>query len=219
MTDAINITIPAAYIDAALCAVSKEETRYYLCGVFIDGRGFIASTNGHIAFAARCPAATAFAGVVPSYAPAGAAGGGIIVPHTAIAAVAKGKDDQYHITRDAQGLYWLARGAMRTHFTPIDGTYPDWQRVVPEQPAELTAAHYQPQYIKALGDMAKALRDGKKDSASLFHINQAGEGPALVTFPAPDATDGALRTDCCAVIMPMRTKGEGAFDSAAFLAS
>ena len=50
---AINIAVPATFIDAALCAVSKEETRYYLKGVFIDARGFIAATNGHIAFAAR----------------------------------------------------------------------------------------------------------------------------------------------------------------------
>jgi hypothetical protein len=39
MNTAISITIDAAFIDAAICAVSKEETRYYLKGVFIHSRG------------------------------------------------------------------------------------------------------------------------------------------------------------------------------------
>jgi hypothetical protein len=50
----ITVTAQAEFIEAALCAVSKEETRYYLKGVFLDARGFIAATNGHMAFAARC---------------------------------------------------------------------------------------------------------------------------------------------------------------------
>lgn len=215
MTDAITITVPAAYIDAALCAVSKEETRYYLCGVFIDARGFIASTNGHMAFAARCADAFKLAEVRPAYDTHCDSLPGVIVPHSAILAVAKGKDSYVTVERDANGLWWLQRGAMRTHFAPVDGSFPDWARIIPHAPETLTAAHYQPQYIKALGDMAKALRDGKKDSASLFHIHQAGEGPALVTFPHVD--EDAPRADCCAVIMPMRSKTAGRFDTDTFL--
>ena len=56
----------------------------------------------------------------------------------------------------------------------------------------------------------------------MFHIHQAGEGPALVTFPRKvTSTADAVgpRTDCCAVIMPMRAyKGaQERFDTAAFL--
>ena len=51
--------------------------------------------------------------------------------------------------------------------------------------------------------MAKALNDGKKDSATAFRLHQAGENPALVTFRNGD---GDTRTDCVAVLMPMRTK-------------
>lgn len=215
MTDAISITIFADHIDAAMCAVSKEETRYYLCGVFIDARGFIASTNGHMAFAARCTDAFKLAEVRPAYDTHCDSLPGIIVPHSALLAVAKGKDSYVTVERDANGLWWLQRGAMRTHFDPVDGSFPDWTRIIPQAPETLTAAHYQPQYIKALGDMAKALRDGKKDSASLFHINQAGEGPALVTFPHID--EDAPRSDCCAVIVPMRNKTAGRFDTDTFL--
>lgn len=214
---AINLTIPAAYLDAALCAVSKEETRYYLRGVFLDARGYIAATNGHIAFAAVYPDAAALADVafdLPGSLP------GVILPETALKTVAKGKGATVTVERDANGLWWLERGAIRTHFTPIDGSFPDWTRIIPETPETETAAHYQPQYVAAMGAMAVALRDGKKGNACLYHIHQAGEGPALVTFPRECKTladKPGARLDCCAVLMPMRATDHSGFDRAAFL--
>lgn len=209
-TTVINIAVPTAFIDAALCAVSKEETRYYLKGVFIDARGFIAATNGHMAFAARCNDAFKLQGVQPEHCTD--ALGGVIVPDTALVqankAAGRAKGLCYVFERDAQGLWWILYGNARVHFEPVDGTFPDWTRIVPTAPDTLTPAHYQPQYISKLGDMAKALRDGKKDAASQFRIHQAGENPALVTFPRQvdsiKDTPGP-RTDCLAVLMPMRT--------------
>lgn len=211
-TTVINIAVPAAFIDAALCAVSKEETRYYLKGVFIDARGFIAATNGHMAFAARCNDAFKLQGVQPERLAGTDALAGVIVPDTALVqankAAGRAKGLCYVFERDAQGLWWILYGNARVHFAPVDGTFPDWTRIVPTAPDTLTPAHYQPQYISKLGDMAKALRDGKKDAASQFRIHQAGENPALVTFPRQvdsiKDTPGP-RTDCLAVLMPMRT--------------
>ena len=87
---AINIAVPAAFTDAALCAVSKEETRYYLKGVFLDARGFIAATNGHIAFAARCNDAFKLQDVKPAH--CADALPGVIVPDTALRHAAKPLD-------------------------------------------------------------------------------------------------------------------------------
>lgn len=220
---AISITIASEYIDAAMAAVSKEETRHYLKGVFIDARGYIAATNGHIAFAARCIEACAFA---ETFAPGCGTQGlaGVLVPDAAIAQAAKGKGPYYTIERDAGGLYWLQRGAVRVHFVPVDGNFPDWQRIVPDAPDAETAAHYQPQYVGAMGKMAQALRGGKKDAACLYHIHQAGEAPALVTFPreVTSLSDAVgPRMDCCAVIMPVRAyKGaQETFNRAAFLSA
>lgn len=214
---ALSMTFDAGHINAALCAVSKEETRYYLRGVFIDARGFIAATNGHIAFAARATDALRLASVEPIL-PGGVPG--IIVPTEALTQAAKGKGATYVIERDAGGLYWLQCGAVRVHFKPIDGSFPEWQRIIPEAPETENAAHYDPAYIAALGNMAKALRNGKKGEASLFHIHQSGENPALVTFPK-ELTDRACkpgaRTDCCAVLMPMRATDHSGFDRNAFL--
>jgi len=221
MTDAISITVNAAHMDAALCAVSKEETRYYLQGVFIDARGFVASTNGHMAFAAHCRDAIKLADsavVLPGSLP------GVIVPHAAltqaIKAAGKSKGLCMVFERDDAGLWWITYGNARVHFAPIDGTFPDWARIIPQMPDALTAAHYQPLYIAALGNMAKALRSGKKGDASAFHLHQNAGNPALVTFPAVRTTrdDPAVdRTDCCAVLMPYRNDGGAGFNTDAFL--
>jgi DNA polymerase-3 subunit beta len=219
MTDTNQISIPAAFIDAAMCAVSKEETRYYLKGVFLDARGFIAATNGHMAFAARCNDAYKLAGVMPTY-PSDALPG-VIVPSDAIRqagkAAGRSKGLCYVVERDAQGLWWILYGNARIHFAPVDGSFPDWARIIPIAPVDLVAAHFNPLYIGKLGDMAKALRDGKKDAASLFKLHQNGENPALVTFASEDGL--GQRTDCCGVLMPMREKGESAFDRDAFIAA
>ena len=213
--NAISITIASEYIDAAMAAVSKEETRYYLKGVFIDARGYIAATNGHIAFAARCAEACAFAETFITVGGSNALAG-VLVPDTAITQAAKGKGPYYTIDRDAGGLYWLQRGAVRVHFVPVDGSFPDWTRIIPETPDALVAAHYDLKYVTAMGKMAQALGGGKKDAASAFKIHQNGENPGLVTF----ASDGGgIHTQCCAIIMPMRYKAEGTFDRSAFLAA
>lgn len=197
----ISITIPAEYIDAAMACVSKEETRYYLRGVFIDGRGYIAATNGHMAFAANWTPAAQFADVTGCTYDKNALAG-IIVPHDAVTQASKGKGAYYDVERDANGLFWLSKGAVKVHFTPVDGNFPGWDRIVPELPETETPAHYQPHLIAALGKMAIALGDGKKGNANRYRIAQAGSGPAPVLFPKSDGT--GARLDVIAVIMPMR---------------
>jgi hypothetical protein len=202
----IQISVPVDYIEAALQCVSKEGTRYYLQGVFLDARGFVAATNGHMAFAALCAAASQLSDCTPSYGGGGALAG-VIVPHDAItqAIKAAGRVKGLCIVfeRDQQGQWWILYGNARVAFAPIDGSFPDWKRVVPEAPATLTAAHYNPQYIAAIGNMAKALNDGKKAMTTAFCLHQAGETPALVTFRNGDS---GVMTDCVAVLMPIRSK-------------
>lgn len=202
-TDPISVSVPVGHIEAALQAVSKEQLRYHLTGVFLDARGYIASTNGHILFAARCDDARKLASC-PSPAPGGLSG--VIVPADALLqagkAARKTKLARHRIERDERGQWWILLGVARIAFTPIDGSFPDWARVVPTAPETRTAAHFQPQYIAALGNMAKALRDGAKDAASQFTLHQDGANPALVTFPCKD--EGKPRADCLAVIMPYR---------------
>jgi hypothetical protein len=211
----ITVTAQSEFIEAAMCAVSKDETRYYLKGVFLDARGFIAATNGHMAFAARCSDAYKLNDCIPSYTTPGHGTPGIIVPDTAITqaikAAGRSKGLTIEFSRDTLGQWWIVYGNARVNFTPVDGTFPDWQRIIPCAPETLTPAHYSPLYIGKLGDMAKALRDGKKDSAPTFRLHQNGNNPALVTFTRyrdKSTDDKGPRADCCAVLMPMRTDAD-----------
>jgi len=205
----MRIELPAKYLEAALAAVStKDKTRYYLHGIFVDSRGFIAATNGHIAFAAKCPSAKDCSGFNALPDNPGTLDG-IIIPQDTVAGAIKGKGSIVVLERDPNGLFWLSCGNVRLHFVPIDGSFPDWQRVIPEQPETLVAAHYKPQYVSALGKMAQSVCGGKKDEDNSFLINQSGEGPAPVTFPD---------TDCVAVIMPMHGDSLKSFNKGAFFA-
>lgn len=211
----ITVTLQSDLVIAALCATSKEETRYYLKGVFLDARGFIAATNGHMLFAAHCRDAVKLIDCVPSYTTPGHGTPGVIVPDTAITqaikAAGRSKGLTIEFSRDTLGQWWITYGNARVNFTPVDGTFPDWQRIIPCAPETLTAGHYNPLYIGKLGDMAKALRDGKKGEVSTFRLHQDGDNPALVTFnrKVEKITDIiGPRADCCAVLMPIRTEAD-----------
>lgn len=194
----IQISVSARHVEAAMLAASKDESRYYLRGVYLDPRGFISATNGHVAFAALCEDAR--------YAP----DGGIIVPLTALAqavkAAGRARGPAMAFECDAQAQWWLLYGAARIAFDPIDGTFPDWRRVIPEAPGTLTAAHYDPAYVAALGKMAQALDGGKRDASVCFRLHQNGLNPALVTFIDSDKPRAPVRTNCVAVIMPVRSE-------------
>jgi DNA polymerase III sliding clamp (beta) subunit (PCNA family) len=86
-------------------------------------------------------------------------------------------------------------------FTPVDGTFPDWRRVVPtgeETPAKDRPedapgnVHFNHTYIGDLAKMGKHL-----GGASMLHPTSASH-PALATF--------GERADCFAVLMPVRRK-------------
>ena len=168
-------------LKAALVCASSEETRYYLRGVYLTTSGHMVTTDGHRMFVARLaerPTAD------------------VIVPYDAVTAAlkmvgARCKEIEIDLATNRIG---------QIQFTPVDGTFPDWRRVVPtgdETPStkpELNdgpeRAHFNHAYI---GDFAKI---GKLlGGASMLHPRSASH-PALVTF--------GERADCFGVLMPMR---------------
>jgi DNA polymerase III sliding clamp (beta) subunit (PCNA family) len=173
-------------LKAALVCASSEETRYYLRGVHLATSGHMVTTDGHRMFVARLterPAAD------------------VIVPYDAVAAAlklagARCKDIEIDLAATRIG---------QIQFTPVDGTFPDWRRVVPtgeETPSNKPGAndgaehvHFNHAYIGDLAKMAVILC-GKADTAqSMLHPVSASH-PCLVTF--------GERADCFAVIMPVR---------------
>ena len=170
----ISIEVPTAVLKAALICASTEQMRYYLCGVYVDPKGFLVSTDGHRAFVGKIDLTG-----VPAF------DGWIICRDVLKRALTGYKAETITIAPDRVG---------NSLCQPIDGTYPDWRRIVPSDLTGVTA-QFNPAYIADLGKMGDLLR-GKRKGSLAAHIHHNGEGPAAITFPEVD--------DCFAVLMPIR---------------
>lgn len=178
MTDNYAIlTVPTAILKAALVCVSTEQARYYLCGVYVDPKGFLVSTDGHRLFCGKIA-------LDPGQAPFD----GWIIPSDAIKRALTGyKADTITIAPDRVGAILCA---------PVDGSYPDWRRVMPDADGlSGEVAQFNPAYIADMGKIGVILRGKRKNSLDA-HIHHNGEGPAGVTFPEID--------NAFAVLMPIR---------------
>ena len=169
--------IPTDLLKAALFCASSEESRYYLRGVHLSTTGHLVTTDGHRLFCAKLAEAVAADVIIPL--------------ETVKAALKLAPKKAAVIELNGNTLGGVV-------FTPVDGTFPDWRRVIPPvdgyQSGTNTPAHFNPDYIYDLGQMSRAL--GSKTGTS-FKIHAWGaENPHGVTF--------AGREDCFAVIMPMR---------------
>jgi hypothetical protein len=169
-------------LKAALLCASQEETRYYLRGVHLATSGHLVTTDGHRMFVARLnerPAAD------------------VIIPYADVAAALKlagARAQEIEITPERIG---------QIAYTPVDGTFPDWRRVVPtgeetpakDKPDDMPGrVHFNHAYIGDLAKMGKLL-----GGSSMLHPVSASH-PCMVTF--------GEREDCLAVLMPVR-RGSG----------
>ena len=116
-------------IDRTRFAISTEETRYYLTGIYLhaakrDGVDVLraVATDGHRLASVEVPL------------PAGAAGmPGVIVPRKAVAELRKLIDetaDEVSIALSESKIQFSLAGGVLTSKL-IDGTFPDYERVIP----------------------------------------------------------------------------------------
>lgn len=173
-TTAPTFEVPAAMLRAALICASNEQVRYYLRGVYVDPKGYLVSTDGHRLFCGRIDLTD-----VPAF------DGWIICRDALKRALTGWKAGTINIAPRLVGDVSCA---------PVDGTFPDWRRVVPET-TDGTIAQFQPHYVGDLGKIASLLTDKKNGFA---HIHHNGTGPAGVTFPGC--------ADAYAVLMPIRSR-------------
>lgn len=169
--------IPTDLLKAALYCASNEETRYYLRGVHLATSGHMVTTDGHRLFCARL---------------AEAVSQDVIIPLDTVKAALKLAGKKAAVIE----LNGNTLGGIT--FTPVDGTFPDWRRVIPAADGFASGdgkqGFFNPDYVYDIGQMARAL--GSKNGTA-FHIHAWDSGsPHGVTF--------ANREDCFAVIMPMR---------------
>ena len=179
MTDILGM--PLDLLRAALPAVSTEESRYCLQGVYFDPAGWIVATNGHVMFAAQVPAVADWAGR------------GIIAAGKQIEQAVKGRSAINVVVLEMDRGNVLVSACGNTVLAPIiAGEFPDWRRALPADCHKAPVpAHFLPGAMQSIYKMAKVLR-------STAHIiaRDDAESPHPVVF--------GKRTDCFAVIMPGR---------------
>lgn len=172
MTDTIKnpLIIATDTLKAALACASTEQARYYINGVYVDPMGYIVATDGHRMFVAKYE-------LTP-----GIGFDGFIIPSAILKRV---------LTGNKALMIEITNGHIDgQRYEPIDGSFPDWRRVVPTDLSGVTA-HFNPAYVGDLAKLAKLLGD-RGGNAQIQHN---GDGPAGVTFH---------RADCFAVLMPLR---------------
>jgi DNA polymerase-3 subunit beta len=121
-------TVLAAMIDKTLFAVSPDEARYNLSGVYIDspaaGMARMVATDGHrLSLIDR---------EVPGFSMAG----GAIIPRKGMAELRKLLDQagegEVELTLDG-ALAWIKRGATEVSMRLVEGEFPDYRGVIPKQ--------------------------------------------------------------------------------------
>jgi hypothetical protein len=207
--------IPARDVLAAWPAVSSEQTRYYLNGVYVethDKEGFtVVATNGHVLLRSRIVAAGAHIGAAVTTQASSHDRGFILSLDVADKAMkAKTFGDAWLYGDTATGIVQVLdvgdegqeaeyRRAGVLEFERISGTFPDWRRAMPScTPGEAGApVAVDMQNLEVFRKARKAYAD---DRMTCVRITAGALGePMLVEFGGAPRLTG--------VVMPMRFNG------------
>lgn len=154
------IHISSLLLRAVALASAKQDIRQYLNGVLIEVKPkgvFLVATDGHRMHVA-----------VTDQRPQDAPEFNLIVPRATVALAAKkygAADTPLMLSKDQTGPWSLAHEP----FEPLQGTFPEWRRVVPEMAANARVA-VPPLNAKYVDDLANAavLLGGKHAG---FHLH------------------------------------------------
>ena len=207
----MTIRVSAELFDLAYTAVSKEETRYYLNGVHIEAHpvkgALLVSTDGHRMVCihdaegvCETPAIVKLPAYVRRLCKDKKASLGI---DRAILEVDAGQNSATVIveTTTPQGSVTRTTPLVTAHNVLIEGTFPDWRRVIPQgemEPMHLSA--FNPRLLADLGAFGKKFATGGfSGKGAMYFLRQKGKDgidPTLVRFSGIDHV--------FAVLMPMR---------------
>lgn len=191
MTEPVTLTARIDMLEAALICASREEIRYYLNGVYVDPAGLVVATDGHRLFAGDFTPDNSRA-TLPAFE-------GWIIPRDALqralkAAPKRAKDPA------ARVLEISPERVGDVVCQPIDGSFPDWRRVIPDEVTpDGKAAQFDGAYLADFDKIAAILTGARgKAFCTLHHNGDNGDNPAPVTFNDAPAIG---------VLMPRRAFG------------
>ncbi len=178
----IMITFNAKTLAAVAIAQSTESCRYYLCGVYFAGNKAVA-TDGHLMSVATQEDADN--------------GAGSIFPVSKKAITAMKKRNAENVTIENNLLTVFTDDGEVLHIEPcreIDGTFPDWQRVVPNETGEACHAAINYPLVERIAQTAKVLNGTGNSPISLKGAD--GSSPHVVKYHNNSAI--------FSVVMPIR---------------
>ena len=195
----LKVTLNIRALRATLVAVSTEETRYYLNGInleFTPDGVTMAATDGHRMIVLRQPygehAATA-------------AHASVIVPRDLVAKLKINPRmktlDTTDLTIGDDGRLTFEHAGESFGGSRIDGAFPDYRRVVP-QDLDGKPAQYDPIY---LADFAKARKELGGDRTTSPIVRYNGGSPAVVDFAY------GTGFQAIGVLMPIRDRTDATY--------
>ena len=177
------LTLKSHQLKAALNCAATKDVRYYLNGIALQCIGeqvYIIATDGHVLFA-RKPE-TVWTGEVQR------GPWTIIIDSATVKAACKTGTNDVTLAALPDGKYSL--GA--TIFAPVDGRFPDWQKIVPSK-TDGAIAQFDP---RLLVNCAKALGDWQQSKKpALPYVAHNGNSAAIVT--TSDETAFCVVMPCC----------------------
>lgn len=193
MTYTIHFTRPGMLHAAMICR-STDPSRYYLHGVQVEscpaGGVYIVATDGH-RLALGLDREATVEGNLPA--------GGVIlpIPKECLAKLKEGRGEPPAVRFDSAGTFSL--GGVAYPCAPIDGTFPDWRRVLPGREGLAAPGPGDGFNVSYLADFGKIAKGFGKQSPGLRLASAAPGGPAWVDIGVPDWRG---------VLMPLRWKGD-----------
>ncbi len=167
---------------------STEKTRYYLNGVYVqphvDGGVLLVATDAHRMMVAHDASGTCKVAKI------------VALPKEAMTTPIVRNNEFVEVDADGVATIGVFRS---TKTTFIDGTFPDWSRVLTpilngaKKPSYALAA-FNGNYVASFGKIAELL--GTDKSSSIQVVSFSDHNPALILFPRSPEAFG--------ILMPMR---------------
>ena len=192
MTDGIEIALPGATLAAALArvefAISTEETRYYLNGIHMrrveaegEPRLALVATDGH-----RLSLVTLSA-PVPDSLP------GVIIPRKAVDQLKRLAElaDKADLRMEVSTSRLAAQAAgVRITTKLIDGTFPDYERVIPRANPRIATLHAE--HLAAAVDRVGTIASDRSRAVKFTWR----DGELAVSATNPEAGEATDTVDC-----------------------
>lgn len=176
----MNFEIPKlAWLKAVSLAAAKKDVRFYLNGVMVRN-GEMAATNGHMALIIKSD------GIKSD--------GEYIIDNDTLKMIVTSHKGIKGDTRIEVIDSMTTTGSSKISITPVDGKFPDVNRVIPQEPSG-EMAHFNAEYILACQKANQEFLDRKNVYIKLQHNGKSG-----AKFESDDEDDNKL----IGVVMPVR---------------